>query len=44
MTSTGALQQISAQARSSVPMLGYVGTYAFANVLLTIAGGVVARF
>jgi len=43
MTSTPALKQITAQARSSVPMLGYVGTYAFANVLLTIAGGVIMR-
>ena len=38
MTSTAALGQVSAQARSSVPMLGYVGSYAFANVLLAIAG------
>jgi putative transport protein len=43
MTSTAALQQISNQAQSSVPMLGYVGTYAFANVLLAFAGGVAAR-
>jgi len=43
MTSTAALQQITAQARSSVPMLGYVGTYTFANVLLAFAGGVIMR-
>lgn len=43
MTSTAGLQQVSGQARSTVPMLGYVGTYAFANVLLAFAGGVVVR-
>jgi putative transport protein len=43
MTSTAALQQVSGVARSSVPMLGYVGTYAFANVLLAFAGGVIMR-
>lgn len=43
MTSTAALQQVQAQARSSVPALGYVGTYAFANVLLALAGGLIMR-
>jgi putative transport protein len=43
LTSTAALKQVNAAARSSVPMLGYVGTYTFANVLLTIAGGVLMR-
>jgi putative transport protein len=43
MTSTAALQQVSGVARSSVPMLGYVGTYAFANVLLAFAGGIIMR-
>ncbi len=43
MTSTAALQQVSGVARSTVPMLGYVGTYAFANVLLAFAGGVIMR-
>ena len=44
MTSTGAMQQVVAQARSSAPTLGYVGAYTFANVLLAIAGAVVVRF
>jgi hypothetical protein len=26
-----------------VPMLGYVGTYAFANVLLAFGGGIIMR-
>ncbi|MBW1685793.1 MAG: hypothetical protein JRS35_12125 [Deltaproteobacteria bacterium] len=43
MTSTAALQQVSGMARSTVPMLGYVGTYAFANVLLAFGGGIIMR-
>jgi putative transport protein len=43
MTSTAALQQVSGQSQSLAPMLGYVGTYAFANVLLAIAGGIIIR-
>jgi putative transport protein len=43
MTSTAALQQVTDQAKSSTPMLGYVGTYAFANVLLAIAGSLMLR-
>jgi putative transport protein len=43
MTSTAALQQVSGQSQSMAPMLGYVGTYAFANVLLAIAGGIIVR-
>ena len=43
MTSTAALKQVSSQAGSSVPMLGYVGTYAFANVLLAFAGSLIMR-
>jgi putative transport protein len=38
MTSTSAMQIISEAARSPTPSLGYAGTYAFANVLLTFAG------
>jgi putative transport protein len=38
MTSTPSLQVISETARSPIPSLGYAGTYAFANVLLTFAG------
>ncbi len=44
MTSTGALQQINKSAQSTLPTLGYVGAYAFANVLLTIAGSIAMRF
>jgi putative transport protein len=29
---------VTEAARSSVPALGYAGTYTFANVLLTFAG------
>ena len=38
MTSTPALSVVNDSARSSVPALGYAGTYTFANVLLTFAG------
>jgi len=38
MTSTPALSVVNEAARSSVPALGYAGTYTFANVLLTFAG------
>jgi putative transport protein len=41
MTSTPALTQITKLAKSSVPTLGYVGTYAFANVLLAVAGTII---
>lgn len=39
MTSTPALAVVTDAARSSVPAIGYAGTYTFANVLLTFAGG-----
>lgn len=38
MTSTPALNIVTEAARSSVPALGYAGTYTFANILLTFAG------
>lgn len=44
MTSTAALQQVNSSAQSTLPTLGYVGAYAFANVILTIAGSVAMRF
>ena len=44
MTSTAALQQINNRAKSSLPTLGYVGSYAFANVLLAVAGNIIVRF
>ena len=38
MTSTPSLNIVTTAARSSVPALGYAGTYTFANVFLTFAG------
>ncbi len=38
MTSTPSLKVLTELSRSSVPALGYAGTYTFANVLLTFAG------
>ncbi|HKE96187.1 MAG TPA: hypothetical protein VKB34_17900, partial [Povalibacter sp.] len=38
MTSGPALSMLTAEAHSAAPTLGYSGTYAFANVFLTIAG------
>jgi putative transport protein len=38
MTSGGALNVINDQSKSTVAGIGYTGAYAFANVLLTIAG------
>jgi putative transport protein len=44
MTSTAALKQVQEQAQSQIPMLGYVGAYTFANVLLALAGALIVRF
>ena len=41
MTSGASLSIVTAAARSDAPALGYTGTYAFANVLLTIAGSLI---
>lgn len=38
------LEIISETARSSIPALGYAGTYAIANVLLTLGGTLVVMF
>jgi len=38
MTSAAALSLVNQEAKSSIPALGYTGTYAFANVILTVAG------
>ena len=38
MTSGAALSVVSEAAKSDVPALGYTGAYAFANVILTVAG------
>lgn len=34
---------VNSAARSSVPALGYTGAYAFANVILTLAGTLIVR-
>jgi putative transport protein len=41
MTSGPALSLVTAEARSTAPVLGYSGTYAFASILLAIAGTLV---
>jgi putative transport protein len=41
MTSTPALSLLTSEAKSAAPALGYTGTYAFANVFLTICGTLV---
>ena len=41
MTSGAALSVVTKAANSSVPALGYTGSYAFANVLLTVAGSLI---
>ena len=38
MTSGAALSVVTSAAQSNVPALSYTGTYAFANVILTVAG------
>lgn len=44
MTSGAALSVVTNVAKSSMPSLGYTGAYAFANVLLTIAGSIILFF
>jgi putative transport protein len=44
MTSGASLSVVTKAAQSTVPALGYTGAYAFANVLLTIAGSVILFF
>jgi len=43
MTSTPGLKVVTLAARSSLPALGYAGTYAFANVLLALLGALLVR-
>jgi putative transport protein len=38
MTSAAALKVVNSEANSAIPALGYTGTYAFANVILAVAG------
>ncbi len=44
MTSGASLSVVTKAANSGVPSLGYTGAYAFANVLLTIAGSAILFF
>jgi putative transport protein len=44
MTSGASLSVVTKSADSHIPSLGYTGAYAFANVLLTIAGSVILFF
>jgi putative transport protein len=41
MTRTPALGVVQDAAKSPVPPLGYAGTYAFANIFLTMAGAAI---
>lgn len=41
MTSAAALKVVNSEANSAIPALGYTGTYAFANVILAVAGTLV---
>jgi len=43
MTSGAALSVVNSAAWSSAPALGYTGTHAFANVILTLAGTLIVR-
>ncbi|MGK7875050.1 MAG: aspartate:alanine exchanger family transporter [Xenococcaceae cyanobacterium] len=43
MTSGGCLSIVTKEAQSSLPALGYTGAYAFANVILTVAGSLIMR-
>ena len=44
MTSGASLSVVTKAADSGVPSLGYTGAYAFANVLLTVAGSIILFF
>ena len=44
MTSGAALSVVINEAKSPIPALGYTGTYAFANILLVIAGSLIMMF
>jgi putative transport protein len=44
MTSGASLSVVTKEANSHMPSLGYTGAYAFANVLLTIAGSIILLF
>lgn len=44
MTSTPALGVVTKQAGNSIPVIGYAGTYTFANVILAFLGSLLVRF
>ena len=44
MTSGASLRVVTGEAQSSIPTIGYAGTYAFGNVLLMIAGPIILLF
>jgi putative transport protein len=44
MTSGASLSVVTKAANSPIPSLGYTGAYAFANVLLTVAGSIILFF
>jgi putative transport protein len=44
LTSTPALDVINKQANSNIPAMGYVGVYAFSNIILAIAGQLIVIF
>lgn len=44
MTSGASLSVVTKEAQSPLPSLGYTGAYAFANVLLTVAGSIILFF
>jgi len=44
VTCTPAMAAVSEDAKSSIPTVGYAGTYAFATILCAIAGSIMARF
>jgi putative transport protein len=41
MTSGACLNVVTEASRSTIPALGYTGAYAFANVILTLAGSLI---
>jgi putative transport protein len=43
VTCTPAMAAVSSDAKSSIPTIGYAGTYAFATVFCAIAGSIMAR-
>jgi len=44
LTSTPALDVINKQAKSDIPAMGYVGVYAFSNIILAMAGQLLMIF